>query len=155
MLRVVKPGGIILVDVPFLQPYHGYPHHYYNMTTHGLRNLFGKNIRVLRHGIEQWEKPIHALTWFLEKYVSFIQNPATRERFLNTSVRDIIKNGPDRNLEYVKHLDKNKEEIIACGSLLIAEKIDNYDTSSETGLPVSHVSEDNDSLPDSICSSRE
>jgi hypothetical protein len=26
--------------VPFLQPLHGYPHHYYNMTGEGLRNLF-------------------------------------------------------------------------------------------------------------------
>ena len=73
MLRVVKPGGKILADVPFLQPYHGYPYHYYNMTTEGLRNLFGKNVKILSHTIENWEKPIHTLTWFLEKYVSFIQ----------------------------------------------------------------------------------
>ena len=36
----MKPGGRIFAAVPFLQPYHGYPDHYYNMTAAGLRNLF-------------------------------------------------------------------------------------------------------------------
>jgi len=37
--RVLKPGGELMCCVPFLQPLHGYPHHYYNMTHQGLRNL--------------------------------------------------------------------------------------------------------------------
>lgn len=37
MTRVLKPGGEMFVHVPFLQPYHGYPHHHYNMTKDGLR----------------------------------------------------------------------------------------------------------------------
>jgi hypothetical protein len=36
----VRPGGRIFAAVPFLQPYHAYPDHYYNMTAGGLRNLF-------------------------------------------------------------------------------------------------------------------
>jgi SAM-dependent methyltransferase len=27
--RVLKPGGWLFCSVPFLQPYHGYPHHYF------------------------------------------------------------------------------------------------------------------------------
>ena len=38
--RVLKPGGEIICCVPFLQPYHGYPHQYYNMTHQGIANLF-------------------------------------------------------------------------------------------------------------------
>ena len=29
MVRVTRPGGIIYADIPFLQPFHGYPSHYY------------------------------------------------------------------------------------------------------------------------------
>jgi ubiquinone/menaquinone biosynthesis C-methylase UbiE len=38
--RVLKPGGKLFGYVPFLQPFHGYPNHYYNMTRVDLANLF-------------------------------------------------------------------------------------------------------------------
>ena len=37
--RVVKPGGKIFIDWPFLAPLHGYPSHYYNATREGLRAM--------------------------------------------------------------------------------------------------------------------
>lgn len=40
MRRVLKPGGKIFACTPFLQPYHGYPHHYQNFTITGHRQLF-------------------------------------------------------------------------------------------------------------------
>ncbi|HEX3450908.1 MAG TPA: methyltransferase domain-containing protein, partial [Isosphaeraceae bacterium] len=39
--RVLKPGGKLFCCVRFLQPFHGYPNHYYNMTHVGLASLFG------------------------------------------------------------------------------------------------------------------
>lgn len=38
--RVLKPGGILFINLPFLQPEHGYPHHYFNATRMGVRQLF-------------------------------------------------------------------------------------------------------------------
>ena len=121
MIRVLKPGGILYVDVPFLQPYHGYPHHYYNMTTAGLRNLFDKKIEVVKHSIESWEKPIYTLTWFLSRYLSYLDEN-TKKQFSNMTVQQIISNGTNSNLPYVKNMDPEKEEIIACGSSLMAKK---------------------------------
>jgi SAM-dependent methyltransferase len=46
--RVLKPGGELICAVPFLQPYHGYPHHYYNMTHQGLTNLFDGMLKIDR-----------------------------------------------------------------------------------------------------------
>lgn len=40
ILRELKPGGEIICCVSFLQPFHGYPHYYYNMTAQGLKNIF-------------------------------------------------------------------------------------------------------------------
>jgi len=40
LIRVLKPGGRLMCAVPFLQPEHGYPHHYFNMTRMGLAELF-------------------------------------------------------------------------------------------------------------------
>jgi hypothetical protein len=40
LIRVLKPGGHILTEVAFLQPLHGVPHHYFNMTLDGVKALF-------------------------------------------------------------------------------------------------------------------
>ncbi|MFO1242515.1 MAG: class I SAM-dependent methyltransferase [Rickettsiales bacterium] len=42
MQRVLKPGGNVLATTPFLQAYHGYPHHYQNFTLAGHELLFTK-----------------------------------------------------------------------------------------------------------------
>ncbi len=40
MFRVIKPGGKVFAATPFLQAYHGYPHHYQNFTLTGHQNIF-------------------------------------------------------------------------------------------------------------------
>jgi hypothetical protein len=121
IIRILKPGGKIFVDVPFLQPYHGYPYHYYNMTTEGLRNLFGKSITVIHHNIEPWQLPIYTLTWFLGVYSNDLKNE-TKEKFMSMTVKDILKNGNNLNLDYVDKLSLNTREILACGTTLLATK---------------------------------
>lgn len=44
--RVLKPGGTLVVSVPFLYPLHDAPHDFHRWTTHGLRHL------VEQHGFE-------------------------------------------------------------------------------------------------------
>lgn len=43
IFRVLKPGGIVLSITPFLQPYHGYPHHYQNLTLTGHKYYYSSN----------------------------------------------------------------------------------------------------------------
>ena len=123
LIRVLKPGGTIYVNVPFLQPYHGYPNHYFNMTKSGVQQLFDKQINILQHNIENFEKPVHTLTWFLQKYCDFL-DVNTRSNFKKLTVGEILKNGVNLGLDYVQNMDKEKEEIIACGSTLMGKKID-------------------------------
>ena len=40
MHRVLEPGGLVFAATPFLQAYHGHPHHYQNFTLTGHRRLF-------------------------------------------------------------------------------------------------------------------
>lgn len=39
--RVLKPGGIVHIDVPFIQGYHADPHDYWRFTVEGIRLLCG------------------------------------------------------------------------------------------------------------------
>ena len=43
MRRMLKPGGMVFIDWPFLQPVHGYPSHFFNATREGLRSVFEDN----------------------------------------------------------------------------------------------------------------
>lgn len=71
MHRVLAPGGLVFAGTPFLQPYHGYPHHYQNFTLQGHENLFRRaGFRVVRSGA--CVGPVHALVMcvavFLAQY---------------------------------------------------------------------------------------
>jgi SAM-dependent methyltransferase/DNA-directed RNA polymerase subunit RPC12/RpoP len=46
IFRVLKPGGKVYVLCAFMQHLHGYPHHYFNMTESGLRQLFHRFVTV-------------------------------------------------------------------------------------------------------------
>lgn len=50
--RVLKPGGRAFICTPFLQPYHGYPHHYQGFTITGHRQLFeNAGLKVIESGV--------------------------------------------------------------------------------------------------------
>jgi SAM-dependent methyltransferase len=69
MMRVLKPGGEVMAVAPFLQPLHGYPNHYYNMTAQGLLALFDD---LSDPSIEVYGamRPLWALNWFLQRYAA-------------------------------------------------------------------------------------
>ena len=51
-VRVLKPGGFVYVEVPFLFFYHGYPNDYHRFTQHGLKNML-PNLQTVEFGITQ------------------------------------------------------------------------------------------------------
>lgn len=48
MYRVLKPGGYVYADWNFLAAYHGYPHHYFNATVHGIQETFRRFTEIER-----------------------------------------------------------------------------------------------------------
>jgi SAM-dependent methyltransferase len=88
LMRVLKPGGQLMCVAPFLQPLHGYPHHYYNMTRQGIDNLF---TGLLERRIEVYGamKPIWALNWFLMRYHAGLPLES-RERFATMTVAELM-----------------------------------------------------------------
>jgi SAM-dependent methyltransferase len=121
--RVLKPGGNLMCAVPLLQPVHGYPHHYYNMTAQGLRNLF-PDITVDRHEVYSSVLPIWSLTWILRSWAQGLDGPA-RHEFLNLKVADLLDSG-DRYLErsFVKELPPEKNFELASATVLFGHKND-------------------------------
>lgn len=89
LARVLKPGGTLYASVPFLQPYHGYPHHYYNMTHQGLANLFAGQLEVRAQKVLASGHPIWTLGWILRRYAEDLPE-SERTRFLELRVADLL-----------------------------------------------------------------
>jgi SAM-dependent methyltransferase len=98
LVRVLKPGGRLYCCIPFLQPEHGYPHHYFNATRSGLRQLFPENFEVLQHVVPGSGEPIWSLHWFLSWYAAGLPEPK-RQQFLQLRVKDIIGKPPGSILD--------------------------------------------------------
>ncbi len=92
LVRVLKPGGTLYCCIPFLQPEHGYPHHYFNATRSGLRELFPKDLEVLQHVVPRSGEPVWTLEWFLSVYAAQLPS-REKKRFLNLRMKDIAGNG--------------------------------------------------------------
>jgi SAM-dependent methyltransferase len=120
--RVVRPGGKIFIEVPFLQPYHGYPHHYYNMTRSGLENLFSEHFLIERSGLPPGGEPIWTLPWLLNSYMAGLP-PGAAEHFKQLTVRDLLAEGSTfLDEDFVRELDPGAAEALAHVTYLIATK---------------------------------
>jgi uncharacterized protein YbaR (Trm112 family) len=73
MYRVLKPGGKLRVDSAFLQPFHGDPNHFYNMTVPGLERTFRK-FRKLRSGVDSHQTASFTIRIILKQYAAFVRN---------------------------------------------------------------------------------
>lgn len=69
MFRVLKPGGRAYVCTPFLQGYHGYPHHYQNYTLTGQQHLLKTaGFEVQRAGVSVG--PVYTLVSFIAGFLN-------------------------------------------------------------------------------------
>jgi hypothetical protein len=118
----LKPGGILLAAVPFLQPFHGYPDHYYNMSSSGLKNLFRTDLTILECNVPPTGLPIYSLTWFLNSYLRGL-DPDTAARFAEMKVKDLTSDPASYlDSEIVQRLSPAANEELACTNYLVAEK---------------------------------
>jgi len=120
--RIVRPGGKLYAGAPFLQPYHGYPHHYYNMTASGLENLFAGAFTVEQLGAPASAVPIWALSWILNSYVAGL--PAdVGERFRKLSVEDLMASAEEYlERDFVTELRASTNIELACGCILVGTR---------------------------------
>ncbi|MCT7961050.1 methyltransferase domain-containing protein [Laspinema sp. D1] len=119
--RVLKPGGTLYAVVPFLQPFHGYPDHYYNMTSSGLKNLFSE-LEDLDCTVQLPGLPIAALTWFLTSYVKGLPQPIA-ESFKEMKIGDLLAH-PNSYMDrdFVTFLQPQSNEELASCNYLLAKK---------------------------------
>ncbi len=78
LYRILRPGGIIHLDTAFMQPLHGDPWHFFNMTQHGLRQVMAP-FEELRCGIKSYQFPSAGLLMQFEAIAPFISSRKWRK----------------------------------------------------------------------------
>ena len=116
ILRVLTPGGTALIDTAFMQPFHGDPNHYFNMTTSGLRQIMD-GFEILELGIRPYQLPSFGLEMQVESILPFVSSDLWR-----TQLNDLL----DR-LRHEGHLLNESlgavgQEVLAAGVYVLARK---------------------------------
>lgn len=122
--RMLRPGGTVFIDYPFLVPVHGYPSHYYNATREGLARLFSEGFEPVSIATRDNQTPDHALGWQLGALLRAL-DPAIREELAGLSVGALAAEPPGSPL-WRRILDALPDEAragLAAGNTLIARKI--------------------------------
>ena len=114
--RILKPGGIIFIDTAFMQPLHGDPSHYFNMTLHGLR-LVMSDFQELRSGIRPYQYPSFGFIMQLEAVLPYITQQPWKNK-LQDWHEFLLKEG--KNLDIA--LGEKGREILAAGVFLEGKK---------------------------------
>ena len=117
--RVLKPGGIVRIDYPFLQPVHGYPSHYFNATPEGNISLFEKWCDIQYCIVEDHFHPVHALRWMMEDWKNGLPEDA-KAQFGNMRVDDFLSSSiPDMMQQpFCTELSPETKKVICAGSTL-------------------------------------
>ena len=122
LIRVLKPGGELYTVVPFLQPYHAFPHHYFNMTAQGLARLFGDTITIDKQEVNIGGHPVFMLTWVLRRWAEQLP-PAARSRFLRLRVGELIGDAlPHIEKSYCSELPESARFELAATTSLFGRK---------------------------------
>jgi len=129
IVRVLKPGGYLYVDIPFLQGEHGYPHHYFNATREGLLRLF-PHMQKVAHQVPLSGHPIFTLRYITDVYRSGLP-PEVAEQFLGMSLQRLLSVSDLEWLDYAicTELDPQCQWLIASTTQAILQKDEDTATS--------------------------
>lgn len=122
--RIVRPGGLIVIDYPFMQPLHGYPSHYFNATRAGLLSLFEDSFEPELVDTLGHQTPAHALTWQLAELRDAIADSAVRDKFGALTVAELLADGPDEGIwrRVLDAVPARTIEGLAAGNTLVARR---------------------------------
>lgn len=108
--RVLKPGGYLFVDVPFIQGYHSLPHDYRRFTLPGLENELA-GLEKIKSGVSVG--PTTALLWVTTEYLSYVFS------FGDVDLKNHLAYGLQNALFWLKYVDRYVLEHNDCDESLL------------------------------------
>lgn len=122
--RVMRAGGRIFVDWPFLQPVHGYPSHYFNATRAGLVKAFEASFEIDSITTDSSQGADFTLSWVLNWFLEGLQDDAVKREIREMTVGDLAMLKPQDEV-YRRCLQAMTDDMrmkLACGNRLIGTR---------------------------------
>jgi SAM-dependent methyltransferase len=90
MFRVLRRGGYVYCDTNFVFCYHGYPHHYFNSSLHGIKQVFGQ-FTELRTGVPPYQMPSYALENYVSTYLQHFKPAAATDVEFVRAMQNVLR----------------------------------------------------------------
>jgi SAM-dependent methyltransferase/uncharacterized protein YbaR (Trm112 family) len=126
--RVLKPGGYVYGEANFVFAYHGYPQHFFNISVHGLAEVFAR-FRALRVGVAPYQMPSFAIESVIQTYLASFRGERPAERRFAELLRLVLKHPLHR---YDDALDARDVFRTAAGGYFFGMK---QDVPADTVIP--------------------
>lgn len=101
--RVLAPGGEFRIDTAFMQGYHGFPSHYYNMTPQAVETALVGACELRQGYVPGLATPLMTVVMAVDRYLGFV-SAGVRERLLDTTLGEV--------------LDEMRQDLSFCSPLL-------------------------------------
>lgn len=123
--RMLRRGGKVFIDWPFLQPVHGYPSHYFNATREGLKTIFedeGFEIEICDTFHNQ--TVAYTVSWVLGALNHSLPGVMRRE-LLKMNVEKLISLDVqgEQWWKWINAMSPTAREELACGNSIVAKKV--------------------------------
>jgi SAM-dependent methyltransferase len=92
--RMLKPGGKVFIDWPFLAPVHGYPSHFYNATRAGLERMFADGFDLVEIDTRANQTPERILLWLVRGWLDGVTDASVREEFGQMTLAQLLEEPP-------------------------------------------------------------
>lgn len=116
ILRVLKPGGRVLIETGFMVPLHGDPDHYFNMTASAMRRVM-RGFEIESIDVPDYQNPSWGLRMQLEAALLSMQPGVWRKR-LELWLAELQQGGAALD----RDLGRWGREALAAGYCVIARK---------------------------------
>lgn len=87
--RVLAPGGEFRIDTAFMQGYHGFPSHYYNMTPQAVEAALVGACELRQGCVPASATPLMTVVMAVDRYLGFVSS-ALRRRLLDARLGDVL-----------------------------------------------------------------
>lgn len=131
--RVLKPGGTLHIDTAFMQTYHGFPSHYFNMTPQAIETLLVDDFELVQSGVPDSGSVTHTLIGILNRLQRILPEPQAK-RFRAMSVQellDALSANKSRSNPLFSGLSEFSHMAMAASYVVVGRKPADYDRGRE------------------------
>jgi hypothetical protein len=134
--RVLKEGGRFRIDTAFMQTYHGFPSHYFNMTPQAVENFIVDDFILETSEVPNSGTVLYAIINILGRFLSVLPT-AEQRRFAALRVDEALAEmnaDPTRGNRLLNGLPEHFHRAMAASFVAVARKPVGYDTNRKTDL---------------------